>query len=126
MESLDPTLKAAGRVLLSLMFIFGGYEKIVGYAATQDYMENAGVPGVLLPLVILTELGGGLALLAGWQTRWVALALAGFCVLSGLIFHTDFSQQMQVIQFMKNLAIAGGFLVLAAAGPGAWSLDNRK
>jgi putative oxidoreductase len=126
MESLDPTLKAAGRVLLSLIFIFGGYEKIVGYAATQGYMENAGVPGMLLPLVILTELGGGLALLAGWQTRWVALALAGFCVLSGLIFHTDFSQQMQVIQFMKNLAIAGGFLVLAAAGPGAWSLDNRK
>lgn len=125
MERLDPYLKAAGRVLLSLIFIWGGYEKIVGYAGTQGYMDKAGVPGELLPLVILTELGGGLALLAGWMTRWVALALAGFTLLAALLFHFEPSNHMQVIQFMKNLGLAGGFLALAAAGPGAWSLDRR-
>lgn len=126
MESLDPWLKAAGRVLLSLIFIMAGYGKITGYAATQAYMEKSGVPGLLLPLVILTELGGGLAILAGFQTRLVALALAGFSVLSALLFHFDFGDRVQTIQFMKNLAIAGGFLVLAASGPGALSLDRRK
>lgn len=126
MTSLEPYLKVAGRALLSLIFIWGGFEKITGYAGTQAYMENAGVPGFLLPLVILTELGGGLAILAGWQTRWVALALAGFTLLTALFFHTDFSQQMQAIQFMKNLAIAGGFLILSAADPGAFALDSKK
>lgn len=125
MSGLDPYLKAAGRALLSLIFIMAGYNKIVGYAGSQAYMEKAGVPGELLPLVIVAELGGGLAILAGWQTRCVSLALAGFTLLAGLLFHFDLGDRGQTIHLMKNLATAGGFLVLAAAGPGALSLDKR-
>ncbi len=125
MTALDPYLKAASRVLLSLIFIWAGYGKLTGYAGAQGYMEKFGVPGELLPLVILTELGGGLAILVGWQTRWAALALAGFCVLSAVIFHTDFGTKAQIIQFLKNLGLAGGFLILAAAGPGALSVNKR-
>ena len=126
MTALDPYFKAVGRVLLSIIFLWAGFGKIAGYAGSQGYMEKFGVPGELLPLVILTELGGGLAILVGWQTRWAALALAGFCVLSAVIFHTDFAVKAQLIQFLKNFGLAGGFLVLAASGPGALSLDGRK
>lgn len=124
MEKLNPFLGLAGRVLLAIMFVLAGYGKIGGYQGTQGYMESMGVPGMLLPLVIVVELGGGLAIIAGWQTRITAIALAGFCVLAALIFHLDFADRMQSILFLKNLAIAGGFLVLAAHGPGALALDN--
>lgn len=88
-------------------------------------MDSVGVPGALLPLVIALELGGGLALLAGVFTRWTSLALAGFSVVSALIFHANFADPIQSILFWKNVAMAGGFLVLAANGPGALSLDAR-
>ena len=81
-------------------------------------MEAMGVPGALLPLVIALEIGGAAALIAGFQTRCAALALAGFSLLSALIFHADFGDQMQTIMFMKNLAIAGGLLTVAAANVG--------
>lgn len=126
MTALDPYFKALGRALLSIIFLWAGFGKIAGYAGAQGYMEKFGVPGELLPLVILTELGGGLAILAGWQTRLAALALAGFCVLSAVIFHNDLGTKAQLIQFLKNFGLAGGFLVLAASGPGALSLDERK
>ena len=77
-------------------------------------------------VVIFLEVLGGLAIIVGWQTRWVALALAGFCVLSALIFHNNFADQNEMANFMKNIAIAGGFLFLFANGAGAWSLDNRS
>ena len=114
----------AGRVLLSLIFIVAGYSKIGGYAGTAGYMESAGVPGELLPLVILAELGGGIAILLGLFTRPVAVALAGFSVISGVIFHGA-PDQVNQIMLMKNIAIAGGFLVLAANGAGAWSIDAK-
>lgn len=125
MTQLDPWFKAAGRVMLSLIYIWSGAAKLIGYAGTAQYMASKGVPGLLLPLVILTELGGGLAVFVGWQTRWAALALAGFTLLAALLFHFDFGDRMQSIQFMKNVGLAGGFLLLAAAGPGALSLDRR-
>ena len=125
MTALEPYFKTAGRVLLSIIFFWGGYEKITGYAGAQDYMEQSGISGALLPLVIATELGGALAILAGWQTRLAALALAGFCLLTAVFFHTEFGNMNQLINFLKNLGLAGGFLVLAAAGPGALSLDER-
>lgn len=115
-----------GRVGLSLIFIVSGLGKIAGYAGTQQYMEHAGVPGALLPLVIIVELGGGLAILGGVFTRWVALALAGFSVVSALFFHNNFGDQMQQINFMKNIAMAGGFLVLFANGAGAYSIDALR
>lgn len=124
----SPALRDAalliGRILLAVMFILAGWSKIGGYAGTQGYMAKMGVPGALLPLVILTELGGGLAILAGFQTRLVAILLGGFTVLAGLLFHYQPADQMQMILFMKNLAIAGGFAALFAAGPGRFSIDR--
>ncbi len=86
-------------------------------------MEAMGVSGALLPLVILLEVGGGLALLVGWQTRWMAGALAGFSLTAAVIFHSNFADQMQMMLFMKNLAISGGLLLLVVHGAGRLSLD---
>ena len=121
-----PYLITIGRVLLAIMFIQAGISKIFGYAESQGYMEAHGVPGMLLPLVILLEAGGGLCVLVGLFTRWWAILIAGFCLLAALLFHLDFADRMQMISFMKNITIAGGFLVLAGAGPGALALDNRR
>lgn len=115
-----------GRVLMSTIFIMAGINKIGGYAGTQGYMESAGVPGMLLPLVIALEIGAGIALLLGWQTRIAAFLLAGFSILSALIFHANLSDQIQSILFMKNLAIAGGLLFLVTAGAGNWSIDALR
>jgi len=116
----------AGRLFLSMMFIMSGLTKIGQYEGTQGYMDAMGVPGAVLPLVILTEVLGGLALLIGWKARYAAFALAGFSILSAMLFHADFSNQAEMTNFMKNFTIAGGFLLIVAHGAGAFSLDNRK
>ena len=120
-----------GRILLAVMFILSGFGKITGYDGTAGYMASKGLPmvNVLLPLTILTELGGGLALAAGFKARWVALLLAAFTILAGLIFHNfwaaDAAQHMnQQINFMKNITIAGGMLMVFAFGPGRYSVDK--
>jgi len=118
--------QVVGRVLLSIMFIQSGVGKIFGYAGTEEHMNAAGVPGTLLPLVIVTEVGGGLLVLLGLFTRYAAIALAGFCVLAAWFFHYQPGDMGQMINFMKNITIAGGFLVLAGAGPGAFALDNLR
>ena len=87
-------------------------------------MASAGAPGALLPLVIALEIGGGLSLLLGFQTRLVAFLLAGFCIISGMLFHTG-AEQMQQIMFMKNLAMAGGLLAFTMFGAGRLSLDGE-
>ncbi len=125
LNTLQSFAAPVARVLLSLMFVTSGINKISGYAGTQGFMEAMGVPGGLLPLVIALEILGGLAVMLGWQTRIAAFLLAGFTLLSGLLFHADFSDQMQMIMFMKNVSIAGGFLMIVALGAGAFSLDNR-
>ncbi|HLA32048.1 MAG TPA: DoxX family protein [Pseudomonas sp.] len=114
------------RLLLGHIFLLAGLSKITGYAGTQGYMESMGVPGVLLPLVIALEIGGSLAVILGFFTRWAALLLSGFCLLAALIFHRNFSDQMQMIMFMKNFAIAGGFLLLYVQGAGAYSIDAKR
>jgi putative oxidoreductase len=116
----------AGRVLIALIFVLSGVSKITGYAGTQGYMEAMGVPGALLPVVIVTELGGGLLVLAGLWTRLAALALAGFSILAGVLFHFKPDDQMQMIMLMKNFAIAGGLLFLVAHGAGRLSIDARR
>ena len=126
MSYATPALIALGRVLMSIMFIVEGFEKIPGYAGTQEYMEAHNVPGLLLPLVIAIELGGGLCVFLGLFTRWAAILLAGFCLLAALLFHADFADRMQMIHFMKDITIAGGFPLLAGAGPGALALDNLR
>ncbi len=118
----DP-LSLLARAMLAYIFIVEGVGKIAGYAGVADYMEAQGVSGRLLPLVILTELGGGLLVLFGFKTRWAAIALFGFCLLTALFFHLGADQ---AIQLQKNVAIAGGFLALALLGPGEWSLDGWR
>lgn len=118
-----------GRIGLALIFIVSGIGKLRGYDASVAYMVAHGLPGGLLPLVIFAELGGGLAILFGFLTRWAALGLVVFSLLAAASFHNDLSDPNQKINFMKNIAIAGGFLVLAAFGPGAIALDalrNRR
>jgi len=115
-----------GRIMLSAMFIIAGFGKIgAGYAGTQAYMDSVGVPGLLLPAVIAVEILGGIAILIGFQTRIAAALLFGFTLSAALLFHSDFNQQMQSILFMKNIAIAGAFLVLYAQGPGQWTLNPQ-
>lgn len=123
---LNSGTQLAGRALMSSIFLMAGINKISSYAGTQGYMESMGVPGALLPLVILLELGGGLAVLLGWQTRIAAFLLAGFSVLSAVIFHANFGDQIQSILFMKNLAMAGGLLFLVAGEKHNWSIDARQ
>ncbi len=110
---------------MSIIFIMAGINKIGGYEGTQGYMEAMGVPGMLLPVVILLEIGAGAALLLGWKVRIFAFLLAGFTLLSAVLFHNNFGDQMQMILFMKNLAISGGLLYVVVFGPGLWSLDKE-
>ena len=117
-------ITAIARILLGHIFVLAGVSKFgAGYAATQAYMASMGVPGELLPLVIALEVGAGVALIAGYFTRWSALALAAFSIASALLFHFDFADQTQTISFMKNVAIAGGLLMLYVNGAGRISLD---
>lgn len=125
MSKLQNSAELTGRVLMAAIFVLAGASKITAYAGTQQYMAAMGVPGALLPLVIALELGGGLLLVAGFQTRLIALALAGFSVASAVLFHNNLGDQTQFIMFFKNVAMAGGFLIIAANGPGAYSLDRR-
>jgi len=125
MNTLHSLAAPAGRILLSLIFVHSAVGKIAGFAGTQAYMESAGVPGMLLPLVIAVELLGGLAIILGWHTRLAAFLLAGFTLLSAILFHAHSGDQMQMIMFMKNLAIAGGFLMIVSHGAGPYSIDNR-
>ncbi|MBE5254118.1 DoxX family protein [Mixta mediterraneensis] len=112
------------RILMPVLFITAGWGKITGYAGTQQYMEVMGVPGFMLPLVILLELGGGLAILFGFLTRFTALFTAGFTILTALLFHSNFAEGVNQLMFIKNLTIAGGFLILGLVGPGAYSIDR--
>jgi putative oxidoreductase len=122
-----------GRILLALIFVISGIGKITGFEGAVGYIASKGLPlpqlGAILAVVI--ELGAGLLLLVGWQTRWAATALFLFLIPTTLLFHdfwsyTGSQARMQQIQFMKNLAIMGGMLYAMAFGGGALSIDNRK
>jgi putative oxidoreductase len=116
----------AGRVLLAALFLLSGLGKIGEFAATGGYMQAAGVPSALLPLVIATEVLGAIAIIVGWQTRVTAFLLVGFTLLSAALFHNDFGDQTQMVMFLKNVSIAGGFLLLVAHGAGPLSLDRKR
>jgi len=124
MKKFEDTGLLLARILMPILFITAGWGKITGYAATQQYMEAMGVPGFMLPLVILLEFGGGLAILFGFLTRFTALFTAGFTILTAFLFHSNFAEGVNQLMFMKNLSIAGGFLVLGLVGPGAYSIDR--
>ena len=117
----DGPLGRPARAMLAYVFIVERVGKIGGYAGVTDHVQAHGVDGRLPPLVILTERAGDLLVLFGFKTRWAAIALFSFCLLTGAFFHTGAEQ---AIQLQKNIATAGGFLALALLGPGAWSLDG--
>lgn len=124
-DSTKPYVDLVARVLIAALFVLSGWGKIAAYAGTQGYMQHAGVPGGLLPLVILLEFGGGIAIVIGLYTRPVALLLAGFSILTALLFHAGSADQLQQIMFLKNLGLAGGFLFLVANGAGRLSVDAQ-
>ncbi len=132
-NSLQNPLALVGRILLALIFVTSGFSKISGFDGTVGYIASKGLPmaSVVAVLTILIELGGGLAVVFGFLTRWASLALAVFTVLAAILFHAYWAVpaeqvMMQQINFWKNISIAGGFLVLAAFGPGAISIDAKR
>ena len=120
------TAELAGRFLMVLLFLLSGLGKLGAYGSTAAYMSATGVPSALLPAVIATEVLGALAIILGWRTRVVAFLLAVFSLLPAVAFHRNFTDQTQMIMFLKNLSISGGFLLLVANGAGALSLDQRS
>ena len=121
----NTTFLLAARILLGLLFVVAGLGKLGDVAGFGGFMATGGIPAILAWPVVLFEIIAGLALIAGFQTRITALALAGFCVLSGLLYHFDPADQMQMTQVLKNLGLAGGYLALWVTGAGAWSLDAK-
>jgi len=113
----------AGRLLLAAIFLHEAWSKLTGYPAALAYMQAFGVPGQLLPFAIAVELGCGVLIVGGYHTRVAALLLAGFCLATAILFHSRLGDRNQLLHFEKDLAIAGGLLVLFARGAGAWALD---
>lgn len=107
---------------MAYIFLMSGWMKINAYAATAGYMESMGVPGMLLPLTILVDFGGGLALLFGFQARLAAFGLAGFSLITALLFHGGAED---AINFMKNMAMTGGLLFMMLQDAGKFSVDNN-
>ena len=119
-------IQLLGRMMMALIFILAGLGKIQDPAGTAGYMQSAGLPSILLWPTIALEVLGGLALVLGYKTRYVAFALAIFSVVAALMFHRNFADQMQMILFLKNIAMAGGLLLLAVGGNTAYSIDNKR
>ncbi len=119
------SLLLLARILLGLLFVLAGFGKLGNVDGFAAYMASGGIPAALAWPVVLFEIGAGLALIAGLQTRLVALALAVFCVASGVLYHFDPADQMQMTQLLKNLGLAGGYIAIFISGAGAWSLDAR-
>ncbi len=128
----NPTV-LVGRILLGLIFVLAGFGKITGFEGTVGYIASKGLPlpQIVAALTICMEVGGGLALMFGFYTRWAAFGLAAFTLLAAFIFHNFWAspeamEMAQQTNFMKNLSITGGMLVLAVFGPGALSLDAMR
>ncbi len=115
-----------GRVLISLVFLLSGYNKIFNYSNTVSWMEGYGVPGFLLWPTIVLEIILPILIIIGYKTQISAILLAIFCIVTAIIFHLDFANQMQVIALLKNFGLAGGFIFIAINGPKDWALDQKK
>ena len=114
-----------GRIFISLVFLLSGFNKIGNYEGTIDWMESFGMPGIFLIPTIILEVGAPILIIIGYKVKISAALLSLFCIATAVIFHNDFSNQMQFISFMKNIALAGGFLFLVINGAKDFSLDKK-
>ncbi|MGJ8690982.1 MAG: DoxX family protein [Thalassotalea sp.] len=121
----DAVIDLISRIFIAAIFALSGLSKAFNYQGTEQYMEMMGVPSILLPLVIVTEVIGALFIMIGYKTRITAFLLAGLCISSALLFHFQLADQNQFIHFFKNLAIAGGFIAIVLKGAGSFSIDNK-
>ena len=133
LNALQNPLTFVGRLLIAVLFLPAGIGKLMGFAGTVGYITSAGmpVPEVSAALALVIEIGGGLALIFGFRTRWVALVLAFFTLVASFYFHDYWAlpagqQMMMQLMFFKNMAVIGGLLTLAAWGPGGWSVDAKR
>lgn len=124
MQKINDYAPFAGRVLLAILFLLAGVGKLADVQGFAGYLQSGGLPAVLAWPAIVFEIAVGVLLIVGWHVRYTALAAAAFCVVAGALYHNNFADQMQMIMFLKNLAIAGGFLVLAAHGAGKVAIDK--
>jgi putative oxidoreductase len=122
-ETGENSVLLVARCLLAALFLWSGIGQVQGYDETAIYLARHGVIGGLLPIAVFIELAGAVLIIAGYRTRWVCLVLAGFCVVTALLFHSNFADRAQVFHFLKNAAIAGGLLALYVTGPGRLSFD---
>lgn len=124
MSSINTNAPIVGRILIAVLFLLAGFGKLADVQGFTGYLQSGGLPGFLAWPAILFEIAVGILLIIGYQTRLVGLAGAAFCVVSAALYHNNFADQTQMIMFLKNLAIAGGFLLLAANGPGKYAMDK--
>ena len=123
-ETGDSSVLLVARCLMAGLFLWSGIGQASGYDETTVFMLHAGVIGHLLPIAIAIEVGGALLLIVGFKARFMCLGLAGFCVVTALLFHANFADKVQMFHFLKNVAIAGGLLALYVSGPGRLSFDG--
>ena len=122
-ETNDSSVLLVSRCLVAALFLWSGVGQITGYEDTAIFMTRHGVIGNLLPVAVFIELSGAVLLIFGYRMRFTCLALAGFCVVTALLFHANFTDRAQMFHFLKNAAIAGGLLSLYVSGPGRLSFD---
>jgi len=124
-QTLQNLTMLVGRVMLAAMMFWTGYGRLMSYASIHNYVNDWGVPHAFKPIIILWEVGAGLLILTGIYTKPAALAAALFCVVSGFVVHLHDGDELQLIDFMKNMALTGGFLYVAVAGAGEWRFARR-
>ena len=124
MDKLSPYTPTVARLLLAALFILGGIGKLSDVQGFAGYIGMGGLPGFLAWPAILFEIAVGVSMIVGFQTRVMALLAAGFCIVTALLYHNNFADQAQMISFLKNLGLAGGFLLLTTTGPGKLSVDR--
>ena len=118
-------LDLIGRIFISLIFLLSGINKIGNYEGTIEWMESIGIPGIFLIPAIILEIIAPILIIVGYKVKISATLLSIFCIATAIIFHNDFSNQMQFISFMKNIALAGGFLFIVVNGAKDFSLDKK-
>ena len=119
-------LDLVGRVFISVLFLLSAYSKILNYSETVNWMEGFGVPGFLLIPTIALEIILPILIIVGYHTRLAATLLALFSIVTAFIFHSNFADQMQMISFLKNIGLAGGFILVAVNGPKNWAIESKK